>query len=867
MIFNLLGGLLYRVITYTLVVTITSTSTIPIIRELPKATAAYLGMMQQLGLIEADAAAPNGFNSTAPSGMEGMVPEIGPDGEPVGFLLNADAFQMDETQFEPDVLADPISVSRVQSAYARTDAVSGTLVITFSVTNNRPPAVTPDLPENATITETIEAVSAIDFDSDPNVIHNVLLADSLLPANAVLISAFPMPDRSGDDVAWNLGNIPPLDSVTATLTVEIVPGSVPDFVELDTGATAWGTLEGRMVTAATAPASLAPDEAGGTPVSDWLRWTVDADYYDEYMVAQAAELGNDWQQMFGYVRSLGYESYKGSLRGTRGTLWSEAGNSLDQASLLIAMLRGSGIPARYRHGTLSTARAQELILSMFPEPQGTIGHIPSGTEVADPVNDPQLLAETMDYWWAEAYLPGLGWTDLSPCFADALPGQAFHDGLATDGTDQIAEVPDGQRHKVTMKVKVEKYHPMNMGQSGLDYTYPLSHTFNTVELVGRPVTLGHLVNSDADVGVFWVVQHTYVPYFAVEGSKMVIEGDPFQDILSNFPFGNFVTTAEWLLFAVRDADGNVEHYEREIVDKVGFESRQSGGTVSVSADGGTAPMFTALDQYTVVFAPSLYVKQALFDLVKEMGRDIPQVQQLYQRYQELVAIDPGSAAAVAAERDLIHTYNRLTRLNQHLLAALHYGTVDELTGAYGQVLLTSIYPNSPRVAIVSTTVHGDDSQVSIDLLRMDIRMVSAPQQLASIPRVVRVYYGFANSYIEEVVLDVYLATCSESTVTARSIGANEVFEAAEENSIDIIILLPDTGLEQLASLDISDEAKARISNTLLEGKVVWMPNSMVFINGEPHLAWYEIALDTGETISVGEMASTWLCKNRVILDR
>jgi len=78
-------------------------------------------------------------------------------------------------------------------------------------------------------------------------------------------------------------------------------------------------------------------------------WTVDADYYDEYMVQKASELGNDWQVMFEYVRSLGYESYAGSLRGTRGTLWSEAGNSLDQSSLLIAMLRGSGIPAGYRH--------------------------------------------------------------------------------------------------------------------------------------------------------------------------------------------------------------------------------------------------------------------------------------------------------------------------------------------------------------------------------------------------------------------------------------------------------------------------------------------------------------------------------------
>ena len=68
--------------------------------------------------------------------------------------------------------------------------------------------------------------------------------------------------------------------------------------------------------------------------------------------------------------SLGYESYHGSLRGARGTLWSEAGNATDQASLLIALLRASGIPASYRQGTLDNTSAQRLILSMFSTPQG-----------------------------------------------------------------------------------------------------------------------------------------------------------------------------------------------------------------------------------------------------------------------------------------------------------------------------------------------------------------------------------------------------------------------------------------------------------------------------------------------------------------
>ena len=44
----------YRVVTYVIIVAMTGTSSIPVIRGLPRATAAYLGMMQQLGLLAPD---------------------------------------------------------------------------------------------------------------------------------------------------------------------------------------------------------------------------------------------------------------------------------------------------------------------------------------------------------------------------------------------------------------------------------------------------------------------------------------------------------------------------------------------------------------------------------------------------------------------------------------------------------------------------------------------------------------------------------------------------------------------------------------------------------------------------------------------
>src|SRR5206468_9447181 len=130
--------------------------------------------------------------------------------------------------------------------------------------------------------------------------------------------------------------------------------------------------------------------------------TPDANATDPFIQEKAAELDYDLQRTFDYLNTqVGYESYIGSLRGARGTLWSSAGNALDEASLGVALFRASGIPAQYAHGTLPDNLAQELILSMFPESFQTVGYIPAGTEVADPANDPKLLAETRQHYWLQ----------------------------------------------------------------------------------------------------------------------------------------------------------------------------------------------------------------------------------------------------------------------------------------------------------------------------------------------------------------------------------------------------------------------------------------------------------------------------------
>src|SRR5262249_46063957 len=147
-----------------------------------------------------------------------------------------------------------------------------------------------------------------------------------------------------------------------------------------------------------------------------------------FIVAQAQALNNDPNQIFAFVRDqVKFEVYNGSLRGARGTLWSMAGNALDRASLLVALLEASGFSAPYVQGTTSLAQQQQLILSMFTPPSNVAGCPPPGSPLSDPANDPALQAQGADHWWVvfgPANTPNPT-TALDPNFAGAQVGQVF----------------------------------------------------------------------------------------------------------------------------------------------------------------------------------------------------------------------------------------------------------------------------------------------------------------------------------------------------------------------------------------------------------------------------------------------------------
>ncbi|WP_168797370.1 transglutaminase domain-containing protein [Lampropedia aestuarii] len=81
--------------------------------------------------------------------------------------------------------------------------------------------------------------------------------------------------------------------------------------------------------------------------------------FDDALLLKAEALGYDYVRIYEYVlNDIQTQWYAGSSRGAIGTLRAGQGNSVDQASLLIALLRASGVPSRFVHGVIELSVEQ-----------------------------------------------------------------------------------------------------------------------------------------------------------------------------------------------------------------------------------------------------------------------------------------------------------------------------------------------------------------------------------------------------------------------------------------------------------------------------------------------------------------------------
>ena len=157
--------------------------------------------------------------------------------------------------------------------------------------------------------------------------------------------------------------------------------------------------------------------------------TAQAPLNDE-IIAKARSLNNDFVSIYEFVRnSTRNEWYAGAVKGALGVLRSGAGNDVDQASLLTALLRAAGLNTHYVQGVVELPL--ERVAAQIGLPAAEAAAVPTalgkaGVAFKPVVRAGRIAAVQVARTWVSAYVPytnyrgalvdasGKSWIPLDP---------------------------------------------------------------------------------------------------------------------------------------------------------------------------------------------------------------------------------------------------------------------------------------------------------------------------------------------------------------------------------------------------------------------------------------------------------------------
>jgi RHS repeat-associated protein len=168
------------------------------------------------------------------------------------------------------------------------------------------------------------------------------------------------------------------------------------------------------------------DPADVPPAAEDIEGTGEAPLA-EAILQKAEELGYDYVRIFEFVRNdIATEWYSGGSKGAVKTLRDGRGNDVDQASLLIALLRAGQAPARYVHGVIERPVPDLAVEMGVPQSQVPEALARAGVAHEPIVRGGRVAAVELEHTWVSAYVPytnyrgavvdfsGKGWVPLAP---------------------------------------------------------------------------------------------------------------------------------------------------------------------------------------------------------------------------------------------------------------------------------------------------------------------------------------------------------------------------------------------------------------------------------------------------------------------
>ncbi len=269
--------------------------------------------------------------------------------------------------------------------------------------------------------------------------------------------------------------------------------------------------------------------------------------------ALQARLGSDPQTLLAFVRDeIEFEPYEGALRGARGALLARAGNAVDRALLLRALLDAAGHETRLAEGRLSDAEREFLWRGgVVPGPHAQnvgpvidvlfetaayqlerIGDALWANEFRAPALDDVVrpaLEAMARHVWVQARSDG-DWVDLDPS-----PSVASGETL-TSQRESHPDAPDEWHYTLGIRVVVDVERDGDVITEEV-----LAHSARYADLAGVPVGLFHEREPDRATAVLLVGDRVArsrpfpAPPVADEGLQAPVE--EAIDLLGSLPTG------------------------------------------------------------------------------------------------------------------------------------------------------------------------------------------------------------------------------------------------------------------------------------------------------------------------------------------
>jgi probable HAF family extracellular repeat protein len=580
---------------------------------------------------------------------------------------------------------------------------------------------------------------------------------------------------------------------------------------------------------------------------------------DPFVVAEATALNKDPNLIYPFVRDqIKFEAYPGGLRGARGTLWAMAGNTLDKAILLSALLKASGFTTKYMHTTPNHTQAgqtalENLLLGMFPQTPVLLGCMPLGSNFDSPAQNGTAYNWANDYFWVE-YGPSN--TDLDPNIPGAQPGTTL--GLASDAT--YSSVPASEMQSVTVKINAETYSQASgLFGFGPSATTVLTQNFYTWQLVGNIISTGTIVQSTAIGGLdFSATTFTYTPYLLIGSGgpdvtqDTVITGTDYQEYYTNFPLSSVIVTGIFVEVDANDVWLEQPHpYTHTLFDRIGPAARQGQASTQLTLPSPPAPAVTDFDIATLNILPTrlnLNTFQAQQTRLNTAYQNYLGIQQAYQAL-------PTSGSLTAAQQLVAQQAADLSKyviITENELVTMAYdGAADRLAGQLDTGYYSRIYPSAPRVTVANSSLDSSGNTLFyLDVLKNDMFVVDGANQNRNVVNSTGVgYEEIARGTIESTMEAAILSQVTGST-TDYDIGT---VMATLGDPNQLIGLGPQgyngtSSNGALSATSLSADAQTLILEAVANGDQIITPNQMVTINGTPTVGWWETD-QYGHTVS------------------